>query len=71
MSLQDELQAELEGLRLAVVKQLRKALENEQTASPAYLEAARKMLNDLQPRPSGPRLPPPLVGDLPFPDEVE
>jgi hypothetical protein len=68
VSLEAELREELTRLRIAAVRRLRERLEDPgTTATPAYLDVARKLIGDLMVDSPPPRLPP-IVADLPFPD---
>jgi hypothetical protein len=66
------LENELERLRIAMVRRLCERLEDpSETATPAYLDVARKMVADLMaPQPAAPRAEP-VVWNLPFPGEDE
>lgn len=63
----EELQQELQRLRLATVRRLRERLEDpEETATPSYLEVARKLVADLAPPAPAARRLPAITDDLPF-----
>lgn len=66
-----ELDAELHELKIHLARRIRERLEADGPVPPAFLDVARRFLLDHAPkvRPAAP--PPPLITDLPFPDEIE
>lgn len=62
---------DLAGIQAALARRFREALEGEDPVTPAFLDQARRFLSDSLAHRPPPVPAPPLVADLPFPDEVE
>lgn len=71
MADQPDLAAELDALKVVLARRIRERLDAEKSPPPAFLDVARRFLLDNTPKATRAPLAPPLVTDLPFPDEHE